>query len=195
MSISHRFTVTDLDLLPEDGNRYEIIDGDLYVTTQPHWYHQLTSGRIVAALMAWSDQTGAGVVAPAPGVIFAPDQAVAPDLVWTSQERVERILGADGKLHAAPDLIVEVLSPGRPNEDRDRVLKLRLYSRYGVREYWIVDWRDRTIQLYRREQAALQLVGTLTADDTVTSPLLPGFAARVRDLCAAPPGRSGPADG
>lgn len=181
-----RFTIDDLALLPEDGNRYEIIDGELYVTTQPHWRHQLASSEIEFALKSWSRQTGAGIVIPAPGVIFARDEAVAPDVVWVSKERLAQVVDADGKLHAAPDLVVEILSPGKANEDRDREVKLKLYSRRGVREYWIVDWTEPSIQVYRREQATLRLVATLLAEDTLTSPLLPGFAVSVADLCASP---------
>lgn len=186
MNTELRFTVADLELLPENGNRYEIIDGDLHVSTQPHWRHQLVCTQLASALLAWDPERGRGVPILAPGVIFASDEAVAPDLVWVSRERFARVIDDDGKLHAAPDLIVEVLSPGQANEQRDRELKLKLYSRYGVREYWIVDWREPSIQVYRREEAVLRLVATLAAEDTLTSPLLPGFARLVGELCAVP---------
>ena len=186
MSTGVRFTISDLDLLPSDTNRYEIIDGDLHVSTQPHWRHQFTCDQIVTRLREWGGATGQGVPLSAPGVIFAVDQAVAPDVVWISRERFARVVGDDGKLHLAPDLVVEVLSPGPENEGRDRELKRRLYSRQGVREYWIVDWRESVVQVYRRVDAALQLAATLLADDVLTSPLLPGFAQRVGDLCASP---------
>jgi Uma2 family endonuclease len=186
MSTRVRFTTSDLALVPDDGNRYEIIDGDLHVSTQPHWRHQYTSVRFVRALDPIGDVPQRGITIVAPGLIFAEDQAVTPDIVWISRERLGRVVDEDGKLHGAPDLVVEILSPGRANEERDRELKLKLYSRYGVREYWIVDWREPTVQVFRREHAALQLVATLTAEDSLTSPLLPGFSWRVRDLCAAP---------
>lgn len=75
--------------------------------------------------------------------------------------------------------MVEVLSPGPANEQRDRELKLSLYSRQGVQEYWIVDWQAQVVQVYRREQAALQLAATLFVGDVLTSPLLPGFTCPV----------------
>lgn len=182
MSTELRFTIHDLELLPENGSRYEVIDGELYVTTQPHWRHQYACSRLVSDLFAWTTQSGAGLALAAPGVIFAEDEAVAPDIVWISRGRVEHVLWDDGKLHAAPDLVVEVLSPGPKNEERDRDIKLKLYSRRGVREYWIVDWRDVSVQVYRREQAALHLVATLNSADVLTSPLLPGFAWPVGDI-------------
>ena len=187
MSTELRFTIHDLDLLPENGNRYEVIEGELYVTTQPHWRHQHASGELYAALRGWSQPTGAGLAIAAPGVIFAEDEAVAPDVVWISRERIANVLWDDGKLHAAPDLVVEVLSPGARNEERDRYIKLKLYSRRGVRECWIIDWRDLTVQVYRRQEAPLHLVGTLAQEDTVTSPLLPGFAFPVTALRAPLP--------
>jgi Uma2 family endonuclease len=115
-------------------------------------------------------------------VIFSQDEAVAPDLVWVAQDRFERVVGEDGKLHAAPDLMVEVLSPGSANETRDRELKLDLYSRRGVPEYWIADYRGRTFEVYRRHGDRLQLVATLRDGDILTSPLLPGFACPVSRL-------------
>ena len=182
-----RFTVADLERMrvqPIDDTRYEIIDGELHVSTQPHWRHQRLADQIRLALHRWDPDERRGVVIWAPGVIFAEDEAVAPDLVWVARERFPQVIDDDGKLHAAPDLVVEVLSPGRENERRDRELKLDVYQRRGVREYWIVDWREPAVLVYRRRGAALELVGTLSADDTLTSPLLPGFAARAGELCA-----------
>ncbi len=184
MAESLRWTSADLELLADDGKRYEIVDGELYVSKQPHWYHQLVCVDLAVALDRWSRDTGAGVVNIAPGVIFADDDDVAPDLVWVSQERLATALAPDGKLHAAPDLVVEVLSPGLTNERRDREAKLKLYARRGVREYWIVDWQRRQIEVFRRLDATLQLVATLLEGDSLESPLLPGFAWPVAELFA-----------
>ncbi|HEX5416597.1 MAG TPA: Uma2 family endonuclease [Chloroflexota bacterium] len=186
MASTVRFTVRDLELTPDDGNRYEIIDGDLHVSKQPHWHHQKACDELTYVLTEWEKRTQAGTSISAPGVIFADDQAVAPDLVWISRERFRHVVSDDGKLYAAPDLVVEVLSPGRTNEERDRELKLRLYSREGVREYWIIDWQASVVQVYRRENAALALAATLHAEDQLTSPLLPGFGCIVSTLCEAP---------
>lgn len=179
-----RMTIRDLEGFPTplDDQRYELIDGDLFVSTQPHWRHQISAAHIIYALEAWNRQTGAGAVFDAPGVIFSADSAVAPDVVWVSAERLKAVLGEDGKLHSALDLVVELLSPGAANEQRDRDTKLGLYSRQGVREYWIVDWQHRELQVYRRRDARLELVTTLLGDDVVQSTALPGFAVPLNEF-------------
>ena len=88
----------------------------------------------------------------------------------------------DRKLHAAPELIVEVISPGLANQQRDRQTKLKLYSRRGVREYWIVDWQQQQVEVYRRTEAELALIATLYRTDTLLSPLLPDFSCEVASL-------------
>jgi Uma2 family endonuclease len=182
MRTALHWTSADLAVLPDDGKRYEIIDGELYMSRQPHWHHQRACVKITTALEGWSAQTGAGETNFAPGVIFADDDDVAPDVVWISHARRAAALGPEGHLHAAPELVVEVLSPGTTNERRDREVKLKLYSRRGVLEYWLVDWRTQQIEVYRRADLALHLVATLHPADTLTSPLLPGFACQVATL-------------
>ncbi len=180
---SLRWTVRDLETFPrDDGNRYEIIGGELLVTTQPSLEHQVVSGEIHTALQNWG--RGIGLVIAAPGVIFADDDAVAPDLVWVRLDRLPALVGPDRKLHSAPDLMVEILSPGSTNERRDREIKLGLYSRRGVLEYWIVDWVQRRIEVYRRQDAALRLAVTLSEGDRLESPILPGFSHEVGHLFA-----------
>jgi Uma2 family endonuclease len=188
MTTTPRFTSADLEAFPlDDGKRYEIIDGELYVSRQPHLNHQRVCHRAAFKLQQWSDASGQGEAIPAPGVIFATDDDVAPDIVWMSSQRSATIVATDGKLHAAPELIVEVLSPGSANEKRDREAKLKLYSRRGVDEYWIIDWQQRRIEVFRREDASLALTATLSEADTLTTPLLSGFVCRVADLFSGIP--------
>src|SRR4030095_3631748 len=120
MTSTWRWTSTDLERLPDDGKRYEIIDGELYVSKQPSWHHQYTCVLILVEIEKWNALTGAGRINIAPGLIFAEDDDVAPDLVWLSNERLAETLADDGKLHAAPELVIEVVSAGRGNEPRDR---------------------------------------------------------------------------
>lgn len=182
MDSTTRWTSTDLLTMPDDGKRYEIIDGELFVSTQPSWHHQYTCVCLTTELEIWNRQTGIGQVNQAPGLIFAEDDDVAPDLVWISNARRDVALAEDGKLHSAPELVVEVLSPGRANERRDREVKLGLYSRRGVEEYWIVDWRQRQIDVYRRSGLALHLISTLQEENKLETPLLPGFSLPLATL-------------
>ncbi len=183
MNVAPRFTSADLETLPDIPNvLYEIVGGELFVSKAAHWGHQHICAELGACLRDWNRATGRGLAITAPGVILADDDDVIPDLVRVSRERFASIVDAAGHLRAAPELVVEVLSPGGTNERRDREAKLKLYSRQGVREYWIVDWQRRNIQVYRREQAALRLVATLASEDVLTTPLLPGLECPVADL-------------
>ncbi|HWX39861.1 MAG TPA: Uma2 family endonuclease [Blastocatellia bacterium] len=184
MTTSLRWTSKDLEALPGDDKRYEIIDGELYVSRQPHYYHQRVCLRFAFLLETWTNHTGNGEVNFAPGVIFAEDDDVAPDVIWISSARLESALSQDGKLHDAPELVVEVLSPGEANERRDRETKLKLYSRRGVEEYWVADWRARSVEVYRREGQQLRLTTTLYDEDPLETSLLPGFSVKVAELFA-----------
>jgi Uma2 family endonuclease len=189
MTTTMRWTVSAVEALPDrlDDTRYEIIDGELHVSTQPHWHHQRSCTRVLSAFLGWDPQSRRGQVTLAPGVIFAEDEAAAPDVVWISNERLNTALGEDGKLHQPPELMVEVLSPGATNERRDRESKLLMYSRRGVDEYWILDWRKRIVDVYRRREHDLRHVATLADTDTLTSPLLPDFSTPVAQLFGEPP--------
>jgi Uma2 family endonuclease len=182
MDAALRWTSADLEVMPDNGKRYEIIGGELFVSKSPTFHHQFACGQIHTALNVWSQQTGLGITNSGTGVIFADDDDVIPDVSWISRERLKKIIGKDGHFHAAPDLVVEVLSPGSANEKRDRESKLKLYSRRGVLEYWIVDFWFKEITVYRRKGKGLRLLETLHSTDTLTSPLLPGFKLPVKSV-------------
>jgi Uma2 family endonuclease len=184
MARSLRWTSRDLELLPDDGKSYEIVDGELYVSRAPNAYHQMTCDDLSRALGNWDDDAKLGRTIPGAGLIFSPDNDVIPDLVWVRRDRLAAMLDDRGHLRAAPDLVVEVLSAGPEIEERDRDVKLKLYSRQGVREYWVVSWQLHQIEVYRRDNLQLALVATLLDADTLTSPLLPGFALPLERLFA-----------
>lgn len=177
------FTSADLEALPEiPGIRYEIIDGELYVSRAVNVRHQIAVGQLHFAFGRWDEKSERGLAVSVPGVVFAEDDDVIPDFVWVSRARLARILDEKGHFRAAPELVVEVLSPGRANAFRDREAKLDLYSRRGVQEYWIVDWQQHLVEVFRRRGDSLDLVESLRGGDTLTSPLLPGFACSVSTL-------------
>ena len=177
-----RWTIADIELLPDNGNRYEIIDGELFVTRAPHWRHQKAIGNACTELNKWALSTGLGEAVLNPGIIFSDVDNVIPDVVWVSKQRHPMLLDDAGHLTGAPELVIEVLSEGVENQRRDREVKLKLYSSRGVQEYWILDWPTQQVEVYRREKALLKLVESLFVDDELTSPMLPSFVCSVSRL-------------
>ena len=176
------WTSADLELMPNNSNRYEIINGELYVTRAPHNKHQDTCGNLHYELKTWSKVSGLGYAVIGAGLIFGDNDDVIPDVIWMSKEKYAALVDDTGHFRGAPDLVIEVLSAGTDNERRDREVKLKLYSSRGVLEYWIADWRAKQIQVYRRENGVLKLAMTLFATDTLTSPLLPEFSCLISQI-------------
>jgi Uma2 family endonuclease len=176
MSVSRRWTVDDLEEIePIEGERYEVIDGELYVAKQPSWEHQGICTCLGGLLEQWNYGTKRGHVSTAPGVIFSRESGVAPDLAWISLDRLRHGRDRAGHFTVAPELVIEILSPGPSNARRDRETKLTLYSLEGVDEYWIVDWERQLVDVFRRVGSTLTHIVTLTDDAILESPLLPGF--------------------
>lgn len=174
-------TNKDLEGLPEDGNRYELIEGELYVSTAPELIHQRAIGKLYFVVASFLVENPIGEILYGPGVILSDYDGVIPDLVYLSSDRREQI-ATGTRIYGGPNLVIEVLSPGMQNIERDRKLKLRLYDKYGVDEYWIVDTRARAIEVYRREAGKLQFFTTFVSDEAIASPLLPRFSYPVGDL-------------
>lgn len=175
-------TVEDLLALPDnDNNRYELIEGELIVSCNPSLNHQRILGNIFAALKNYLDQNPIGEAFLTPGVIFDRHNSVIPDVVFLTNEQLARV-GSEPHIHEGPALAVEVVSPGRENARRDRVVKLETYGKFGVGEYWIVDPEARSVEVYRPGGGALALAETFKAAGVITSPALPGFACDLEKL-------------
>lgn len=172
-------TNADLECMPDDGNRYELIEGELYVSTAPDLIHQRAVGKIYTAFTKYLEEHPIGEILFGPGVILSDYDGVIPDLVYLSNQRREEIASGE-RIYGAPNQVIEILSPGTQNRERDRKLKLKLYSKFGVEEYWIVDPRVRAIEIYRREGETLKLFTTFISDETITTPLLPDFEPAVK---------------
>lgn len=181
MTASLRWTSADLFSFVEDGKLREIIDGELHISSQSHFCHQVLITNIAVELSLWDSPRERGFAVPAPGLIFSDNDDVAPDVIWVSRDRLASI-EAGGKLYAAPEVVIEILSPGSRNVARDRESKMKLYSRREVQEYWIADWPRHRVEVYRREGATLVLAEALGPGDTLTSPLLPDFAVPIDRL-------------
>jgi Uma2 family endonuclease len=141
-----RITWEDAQLMPEDGKRYEAIDGELYVTPAPNLRHQWISVNLEAALRAMLMEPGYGWVFHAPvGVKFPDtDEGVQPDIIFISRNRRETLVKAG--ILGAPNLVVEIGSP--TTAKRDRTIKKKLYERQGVAQYWIVDPEDDCVDVW-----------------------------------------------
>jgi Uma2 family endonuclease len=180
-------TVADLEAFPDDdGNRYELIEGELFVSTSPGLPHQIVSDNIVHLIRTYLDQHPIGIVVSTVGLILSEYSGVIPDIVFFKNESVERIVTGE-RLTSAPELVVEILSPGSQNIRRDRVAKFQLYGKYRVPEYWLIDKENRAVEVYRLQNAKLHLVSILTGDDELTTPVLPGFSCAARLVFVVPP--------
>lgn len=178
----HLLTLEDLDACPEDdGNRYELIEGEIYVSAAPGLPHQLVLTNLLIELGMFLRENPIGVIVSGPGTIFSNYDAVIPDIVIIRNERWDSVT-SNQKVTGAPDIVVEILSPGAENRRRDLEIKRRLYAKYGVAEYWIVDNDDRAIAIYRLQNQVLESAATFRDDDVLTSPLLPGFELTVRSI-------------
>lgn len=176
-------TIADLDSMPDDGNRYEIIEGELIVSRSPNLIHQTVSGNIFRSVDGYLIQNPIGRIWTTPGVIFSEYSGVIPDLVYVSNERRDEIASGD-RVMGSPDLVIEIVSPGAENERRDRLVKRQLYGKYGVKEYWIVDFHNRTIEVYALQGQMLQLQSILTEKEELTSSVLPGYRCKVETIFA-----------
>jgi Uma2 family endonuclease len=177
MSDMHPWTVTRLRAIEADEwYRYELIDGELIMSEPEHWSHQHVASCLASAVRRWDDPCRYGLALTAPGVILDELNCDVPDAMWISRARMRHAVDADGHFTVAPELMVEVLSPGCVSEHRDRHGKMALYAREDVQEYWIVDWQRRTVEVYSRTGESLTLARSLAGDDLLETPLLPGFS-------------------
>ena len=179
MPVDTRLTYDDFCLLPEDGKRREIIEGELFVTPSPQTPHQRTVMRLSVRLGHFVESHKLGELFGAPfDVVFSEFDVVEPDLPYISNARANVLTNKN--VQGAPDLVVEVLSES--TAPRDRTIRLKLYGRFGVQEYWIIDPNGPSAEIYRREKEGLDLVAKLSAIDALNSPLFPGFSVPLSEL-------------
>ncbi len=173
-----RFTYQDLAQLPNDGKRYELADGELIVSPAPTTDHQGISARL-GALLFRAEDAGLGRMFTAPtDVYLGPYRVVQPDLLFIARERLEIITRM--YIAGAPDLIVEILSPG--TRDHDLGWKKTLYAREGVRHYWVVDPLDQTVRPLVLGASGYADVAPLGGDMIISCALFPGISGVVARL-------------
>lgn len=175
-------TIADWEAMPHgDGNRYEIIEGELFVSCSPGLTHELVLINLSALIWNFLKANRIGTVVGGSGVILSKYTSVIPDLIFFSHEVRDQLVKND-RVHGPPSLVVEILSPGSSNIRCDRVVKLQLYAKHGVPEYWIIDLKNRAIERYVNHDSSLILEETLGEDDALTTPALPGFSCRISEI-------------
>lgn len=175
-------TIADWDQMPYgDGNRYEIIEGELFVSCSPGLTHQIVSDNLAFLIRSFLKTNPIGTVVSTPGLILSNFSGVIPDLVFFRREQRDTIV-IDDRLHGPPALLIEVLSPGSANIRRDRVTKLQLYAKHGVPEYWIVDPQNMILERYVDQESSLILLETLRYEDILSTTALPGFSCQMSEI-------------
>lgn len=167
----------------EEGRRFEVIRGVLYVTATPTFPHQYAVGEIFSFLRAFVRRHRLGVAVVAPFNIRLPERIgdpMAPDVMFFRKGNEPRDDGSD--FEGVPDLVVEVLSPS--TRHRDRTVKLEAYRDAGVSEYWIADPRARTVQVYGPgiDRTGYVELGRYEEEDEAVSALLPGLRVPVAEI-------------
>jgi Uma2 family endonuclease len=166
-----KFTYKDYALLPED-RRYEVIDGELFLTPSPTPFHQVVSERIGYLLSDYLKRTSVGVMFYAPcDVVLSAHDVVQPDILVVLADH-KAVIG-EKYIAGAPDLVVEVLSPS--TESRDRIAKAKRYASFGVREMWLVDPAAKTIEVLVNSEEGFCREALYGEADNVQSAILPGF--------------------
>ncbi len=180
--VAPKLTYKDLQAMPNDGRRYELIDGEVYMTPSPNTKHQRTAGNLYFALREFTESRGLGAAFFAPfDVVFDEATALQPDLLFVRKERLSVITPAN--VAGAPDLVIEILSPG--NASFDRETKLQVYARAGVPEVWYFDPKKETAEILNLgDDGRYVLTATLAGDAGVVSAVLPGFRLTLRQVFA-----------
>jgi len=179
MPVDTRLTYEDFCRLPNDGKRYEILDGELYVTPSPRNVHQTIVTNLVIYLGQFVKAHDLGRVYVSPfDVVLSRYDVAEPDILFVSKARAAVL--TEKNVQGAPDLVVEVLS--ETTAEIDRTTKLKLYARFGVQEYWIINPDGPSAEIYRRQQEGFDLVAELGSADSLTSPLFPHFALPLHRL-------------
>jgi Uma2 family endonuclease len=177
-----KLTYDDFLLFPDDGQRHELIDGEHYVTPSPNTKHQRVSGNLHLLIGSWLEIHQVGRVFYAPyDVVFSNFDVVEADLLYLSNERMAEVVTPQ-HVRGAPEIVIEIGSPG--TRKRDETIKKRLYERSGVSEYWVIDPELDVVRVYRRgeEEFGRAIELSSEADDSLTTPLLPGLEMPLRRI-------------
>ena len=178
LEVKTRLTYADY-LKTSDDERYELLNGELIMSPSPKEIHQDILSILHLQIGAFVRERSLGKVYFSPfDVVLSDTDVVQPDLLFVSNERAD-IITADN-VQGAPDLVVEILSPA--TAERDRTIKLDLYSQHGVKEYWIVDPDVKTITVLLRGESRFEVSGVYGEGQTLRSPTLAGFSVALEEV-------------
>ena len=173
-----KFTYEDYLHFSND-KRYEIIDGEVHMVPSPVPHHQMVLGNLYLRLCEFVDKKGIGEVYLAPlDVVFSDIDVVQPDIMFISKERLNII--TERNIQGAPDLIVEIISPSAGY--KDRVIRRKLYSKYGVKEYWLVDLEKKEVEVMSLKESGLETVKIYQKTDILESLVLKGIKIKLNDI-------------
>jgi Uma2 family endonuclease len=175
-----KLTYEDYLLIPEDGKRHEIIDGEHYVSAAPFVRHQRVVHRLDVRLGSYVEAHPVGEILPAPtDVVLSPHDVVEPDLIFISNERSSIV--EEKNIQGAPDLVIEIHSTSSRRIDRGA--KRRAYERWGVLEYWMLDPERKEAEVWERTATGgLRQRAHLSTTDVLTTPLLPGLEIPLAEI-------------
>lgn len=167
-----RLTYKEYRQFPNDGKRHELIDGDHIMTPSPVAKHQRALFNLASLLKSFVEDHKMGEVFVAPfDVILSEFDVVEPDILFVSAERAKTLI--KDWVRGAPDLVIEVLSPS--TEEIDRGMKMKVYEKYGVREYWIVDPEAESIEVFALRRNTYKLFSRSHKGQRAKSEVLAGF--------------------
>ncbi len=173
----------DYEAMPAGPPFYQVIEGDLVMSPSPNIYHQAVAGRIYSLLLQFLEKKPLGEVFVAPLDVFLGEINVyQPDVLFISNQR--RSILTERGLEGAPDLAVEVLSPGTARFDKGS--KRKVYARAGVRELWLVDQEAKRIHVYQLTKDVETPAATYDEKAVFTSPLLPGLRLKAATIFKSP---------
>ncbi len=176
------FTNRDLKKMARDKfARYELIGGEIIVSTASRYIHQLLSMRISSQFLDYLKKNPIGEVLTTPGLIFSKYDGVIPDLIFITHEKRDEILKEkDGKFHGAPELVIEIMSPGRVNARRDLQIKREFYEMFGVPEYWVIKPQEKEIEVFQLGKPSK----IYTENEILKTEFLPKFKLKIKQLFA-----------
>ncbi len=177
---SELYTNKDVERFATDEmSRYELIGGELIVSTAPRFMHQLIATRIVAQFLKYLEINPLGHILTTPGLILSDFDGVIPDLIFISFERCDEILNEKtGKFDGSPEIVIEILSPGRVNARRDLELKRELYQFYKVPEYWVINPQESEVEVFRFGKDAEKF----SENEMLETEVLPDFKLNIKKL-------------